>query len=181
MFLSFWGVVIRVLRALQRQNQPPGPAGDHFPRGRRGVRIAILINIQDGMTEKWCLSPSFLGIIGVTKVWSTARWGLLMIVVYASSWSCRVLLSLAVKAGKCKPATDSAHLIPSPLLFLQEYVNSRIWPHVYDGSFPDLVRQLTESGWQASLSFWSSLLATEGYQYDDKLRETICVAERADL
>lgn len=68
-------VVIRVLRALQRQNQPPGPAGDHFPRGRRGVRIAILINIQ-------------------------------------------------------------------------EYVNSRIWPHVYDGSFADLVRQLTESGWQ---------------------------------
>ena len=40
----------------------------------------------------------------------------------------------------------------SPALF-QEYVNSRIWHHVYDESFVDLARQLTESGWQASLSF----------------------------
>ena len=83
-------------------------------------------------------------------------------------FSCCVIIPLRSKGSESgKTFGHPGQKDPtSPALF-QEYVNSRIWHHVYDESFVDLVRQLTESGWQASLSFWS-LFATEGYQYHDK-------------
>lgn len=40
-------VFVKLLRARQRHNQPPAPALARFPPNRTGVRVAILINIED--------------------------------------------------------------------------------------------------------------------------------------
>eukprot|EP00435_Cladocopium_sp_Y103_P064548 s524_g26.t1 len=43
---------VTVLRARHRHNQPPAPALARFPPNRRGVRIAILINIEDYLNQR---------------------------------------------------------------------------------------------------------------------------------